>query len=86
MSSVRIGIYDKLPWIVPRALPHSIAWPTFKSSPKYPPTCQVGSHVDFSSIANVVGCSPKLPSCKPIAGARMTLNQLRIQGLSRAIA
>lgn len=86
MSSIRICIYDKLTWMIPWGPLHNIAQPAFKKGTKYPRTCQVGFHVDFSSTANVVGCSPKLPSCKPKARVRGTLNQLRIQEIPKATA
>ena len=46
--------------------------PTFKNCPEKVPTIlanniliwHVGVYVDFSSTKNVMGCGPKLPSCK----------------------
>ena len=37
-------------------------------------TCHVGFHVGFLSIENVVGCSPKLPSCKSKAATHDIVN------------
>ena len=38
-------------------------------------TCHVEFHVDFSSTRDVMGCGPKLPSCKPKLGAHNTVDQ-----------
>lgn len=69
-------------------------WPTFKRCPKnlsttpvnIKHTCHMEFHVDFPSTRKVMGCNPKLPSCKPKVGACDTLWPMRGQGFSRATA
>jgi hypothetical protein len=63
------------PWFEPKFAPHIPSHkPTLTNYPKkIPPTisaniihtCHVGFHVVFSYTITVMGCSPKLPSCKP---------------------
>ena len=60
----------------PKLLPQNLSSQPWRDAPKRFPTimasivhtCRVGFHVDFSSTKNVMGCGPKLPSCKPKAG------------------
>jgi hypothetical protein len=42
-------------------------------------TCHMGFHVDFSSIEIVMGCGPKLLSCKAKVGTRDPLKQLEVK-------
>ena len=87
MNCSRICTFSKFLWVVawgpPQILSSLFLRALMKEFPTIPAniihTCHMGFHVDFSSSEIVMGCGPKLLSCKAKVGTHDPLKQLEVK-------